>query len=170
MKENCKRKLFISGPVTDTPYYWQKFEEARDFYETKGYAVMIPSVLPVGMANADYARVCMAMIDSADEVAFLPGWHDSVGSKLEHDYCYYTRKPVRLYSDDISNDPSVYAAVLRSHCVKVQAAIETLTAGEHQDEGLIDKAVRFALEKGYSLEFSDDSNGWYTLNLNAPAK
>lgn len=103
MKENCKKKLFISGPITDTPFYWRTFEEARDFYEAEGYAVMNPAELPVGMSNADYARICLSMIDSADEVAFLPGWHESVGAKLEHDYCYYIRKPVKLYSDDISH-------------------------------------------------------------------
>lgn len=100
MKENCKKKLFISGPITDTPFYWREFEEARDFYEAEGYAVMNPAELPVGMSNADYARICLSMIDSADEVAFLPGWHESIGAKLEHDYCYYIRKPVRLYEDD----------------------------------------------------------------------
>lgn len=100
MKENCKKKLFISGPITETPFYWRAFEEAREHYESEGYAVMIPSELPVGMSNADYARICLSMIDSADEVAFLPGWRDSIGARLEHDYCYYIRKPVRLYSDD----------------------------------------------------------------------
>lgn len=101
MKENCKKKLFISGPITDTPFYWRAFEEARDFYETAGYAVLNPAELPVGISNADYARICLSMIDSADEVAFLPGWHESVGAKLEHDYCYYIRKPVKLYKDDV---------------------------------------------------------------------
>ena len=101
MKENCKKKLFISGPITDTPFYWRQFEEARDFYETEGYAVMNPAELPVGMSNADYARICLSMIDSADEVAFLPGWHESVGARLEHDYCYYIRKSVKLYKDDM---------------------------------------------------------------------
>lgn len=101
MDQKTKRKLFISGPITDTPFYWRQFEEARDFYETEGYAVMNPAELPVGMSNADYARICLSMIDSADEVAFLPGWHESVGAKLEHDYCYYIRKPVKLYKDDL---------------------------------------------------------------------
>lgn len=100
MKEKGKKKLFISGPITDTPFYWRAFEEAREFYEAKGYAVMNPSELPVGMTNADYARVCLSMIDSADEVVFLPGWRDSIGARLEHDYCYYIRKPVRLYAND----------------------------------------------------------------------
>lgn len=106
MKENCKKKLFISGPITDTPFYWREFEEARDFYEAEGYAVMNPAELPVGMSNADYARICFSMIDSADEVAFLPGWHESIGAKLEHDYCYYIRKPVHLYGGDANSDES----------------------------------------------------------------
>ena len=103
METKGRKKLFISGPVTGVPYYWREFEKAQGFYEEMGYAVMIPSELPVGMSNADYARICLSMIDSADEVAFLPGWRDSIGCKLEHDYCYYIRKPVRLFTDDAEN-------------------------------------------------------------------
>ena len=99
MKEN--KKLFISGPITGETEYREKFDKARAFYEKFGYIVLNPARLPAGMSNADYARICMAMIDSADEVAFLPGWKDSIGAKLEHDYCYYTGKKVRLYTDDV---------------------------------------------------------------------
>lgn len=100
MKENCKKKLFISGPITDTPFYWRAFEEARDFYEAEGYAVINPAELPVGMSNADYTRICLSMIDSADEVAFLPGWSGSEGAALEWRYCRYTKKPKRYYGND----------------------------------------------------------------------
>ena len=100
METKQKKKLFISGPITGTDDYRERFREAREFYERQGCAVMSPADLPAGMSNADYMRCCLAMIDTADEVVLLPGWHDSVGSRLEHDYCYYTRKKKRLYADD----------------------------------------------------------------------
>lgn len=103
MKENCRKKLFISGPVMGVPYAWKAFDEARVFYMNMGYAVTVPTDLPVGMSNADYARICFSMIDSADEVAFLPGWSKSDRARLEWDYCGYIGKPRRVYEDDVEN-------------------------------------------------------------------
>ena len=100
MDQKTKKKLFISGPVSGKAYYWKAFDEAKTYYSGQGYAVMVPSDLPVGMGHADYARVCLAMVDSADEVAFLPGWEESAGARLEMEYCCYTGKVTRMYEDD----------------------------------------------------------------------
>lgn len=157
MKENCKKKLFISGPITDTPFYWRTFEEARDFYEAEGYAVMNPAELPVGMSNADYARICLSMIDSADEVAFLPGWHESIGAKLEHDYCYYIRKSVRLFWDDVGNggmDGLLKGLkVDREKCEKV-ADDRLKIFGKSTFE---DKEIRIKIDASALPDLSDDA-------------
>lgn len=41
---------------------------------------------------ADYMRICMAMIDVADCVVFLPDTGDSAGARLERAYCEYVGK------------------------------------------------------------------------------
>ena len=91
-----KPKIFISGKITGDPDYKAKFEAAAEAYKKKGYTVLIPSVLPGGMQPADYMRICFAMIDTADVVAFLPGFSKSPGAQLELQYCLYTDKSVRL--------------------------------------------------------------------------
>jgi nucleoside 2-deoxyribosyltransferase len=45
------------------------------------------------MTNEQYARVCLAMVDSADAVLSLPGWDESDGACLERRYALYTGKP-----------------------------------------------------------------------------
>lgn len=45
--------------------------------KNEGHIVLNPAHLPEGMKSADYMRICLAMIDSADLVAFLPGWESS---------------------------------------------------------------------------------------------
>ena len=55
-----------------------------------------PSWMPQGMRPADYMRICFAMIDTADVVAFMPGYETSPGAQLELQYCLYTDKSVRL--------------------------------------------------------------------------
>ena len=61
-----------------------------------------PSWMPQGMQKADYMRICFAMIDTADVVAFLPGYETSPGAQLELQYCCYIDKNIRHYENDKS--------------------------------------------------------------------
>ena len=91
-----KPKIYISGKITGDPDYKAKFEAAADAYRENGYTVLTPSWMPLGMQPADYMRICFAMIDTADLVAFLPGYATSPGAQLELQYCYYIDKEIRL--------------------------------------------------------------------------
>ena len=91
-----KPKIYIAGKITGDPDYKAKFEAAAEAYTQKGYTVLCPSWMPAGMQPADYMRICFAMIDTADVVAFLPGYETSPGAQLELQYCLYTDKSVRL--------------------------------------------------------------------------
>jgi hypothetical protein len=88
-------KVYIGGKITGDPDYRAKFEKAQRDMEWEGHTVLSPAVLPSGMTNADYMRICFAMIDSADMVAFLPDLFDSKGAKLELRYCQYIGKAGR---------------------------------------------------------------------------
>ena len=87
-----RRVVYISGPITGVPRYWEAFEAAEDLITAKGWIPLSPARLPEGMTNEQYIRICFAMIDSADMVLFLPTWPTSLGSRLEHHYCVYTKK------------------------------------------------------------------------------
>lgn len=87
-----KPKLYIAGKITGDPDYKAKFEAAAEEYKKNGYIVLCPSWMPQGLQPADYMRMCFAMIDTADVVAFLPGFSKSPGARLEAEYCFYTDK------------------------------------------------------------------------------
>ena len=89
-------KIYIAGKITGNPNYKAEFERHAIAYEAEGHIVLNPAELPEGMAKEDYMRICFAMIDVADKVYFLHGWHGSVGARLEYDYCKYIGKPVIL--------------------------------------------------------------------------
>ncbi len=91
-----KPKIYIAGKITGEPDYKAKFDAAEQEYNKKGYTVLNPAVLPGGLQPADYMRICFAMIDSADVVAFLPGYRQSAGAQLELQYCLYIDKNVKL--------------------------------------------------------------------------
>lgn len=88
-------KLYIAGKITGDPDYREKFQRAAKDLEQQGYIVLNPATMPEGMEPADYMRICLAMIDTAEIVAFLPDWEESAGARLEYEYCTYTGKPTR---------------------------------------------------------------------------
>lgn len=89
-------KIYIAGKITGDPDYKEKFEHAARSCENRGYTVLNPASLPEGMLPADYMRICLSMIDTADIVSFLPGYETSSGAQLEIQYCLYTEKSVWL--------------------------------------------------------------------------
>lgn len=93
--------VYLSGPITGVPKYWEAFEKAEDFLTSLGWAVLSPAKHPQGLTNEQYMRIDFAMIDVADVVFFLPGWSGSAGSKLELNYCFYTEKPVAFDIDKL---------------------------------------------------------------------
>lgn len=88
------KKIYIAGKITGDPNYQLKFIRARQHLTKEGYTVLTPAVLPEGMTKADYMKICFAMIDVADAVAFLPDYLDSQGAMVEMAYCQYIGKEI----------------------------------------------------------------------------
>ena len=100
--------VYIAGKISGNPEYKAQFEDTKlrvkdairlvggleGVHEVKPEPVVLnPADLPEGMTEADYMRICFAMIDCADLVIFQPEWPESVGAGLEYTYCKYTGKP-----------------------------------------------------------------------------
>ena len=94
-------KAYISGKITGDPNYHKKFQWAQEDLEGQGFTVLNPAELPEGMWPADYMRICMTMMDSADLVAFLPDYTESRGAQLEWAWCQYVGKQT-MYLESMS--------------------------------------------------------------------
>lgn len=94
-------KAYIAGKITGDTEYQEKFGRAQRLLEEEGFVVLNPAVMAEGMRPADYMRICFAMMDSADIVAFLPDWIKSRGAGLEHEWCQYVGKQT-MYLDQMS--------------------------------------------------------------------
>lgn len=97
-------KIYIAGKITGDLDYKRRFAAVQQLIESRGHIVLNPAVLPQGMSNSDYMRICMAMIDVADVVTFIPGFDNSRGAMMEFEYCTYIGKTCVSKIADIVGD------------------------------------------------------------------
>lgn len=96
-----KKVIYIAGPITGVKNYWEAFEKVDDELTSRGFVVLTPSRLPWNLDNDKAMKICLAMIDQADAVYFLPGWSRSIGANLEMLYGKYTGKPCFTNLEDL---------------------------------------------------------------------
>lgn len=94
-----KTKIYLAGRINGNAGYREEFGEAERFYRERGFTVLNPAQLPEGMEQADYMRICVAMIDSAEIVMMLPDWEMSPGARVEKAYAEYAGKTVALHEE-----------------------------------------------------------------------
>lgn len=85
-----KRRVYISGPITNNPDFKLKFGNAEKHLKKSFDSVVNPaevcSFLPMDLAHDEYMRVCFAMMDLCDCVYFLKEWKYSNGARQEMIY------------------------------------------------------------------------------------
>lgn len=86
--------VYIAGKISGDKNYKRKFEKIKAIYNRCGFTVLNPAELPYGMNNADYMRICMSMIDTADVISFLPDYKNSKGAIIERLYAEYIGKEI----------------------------------------------------------------------------
>lgn len=98
------------------------------------------------MQPADYMRICFAMIDTADVVAFLPDFKQSAGAEVEHTYCRYIDKNIRHYEDDRNK---------AQRAAKISADLLTSKAAPVMPDPVeeIKKAIEEELQRRYTPTF-----------------
>lgn len=82
-------KIYISGAITGTSDYMERFAAAEKMLTESGYIVINPakvmSELPV-MKYEQYMEISMLLLSMCSMVYMLNGWERSTGANREYGY------------------------------------------------------------------------------------
>lgn len=96
-------KLYISGPITGTDDYMERFAVAQKELEDEGWSVVNPALvnsnLPKDTEWEDYMRMAVCMIDMCETVYFLDGWKESRDANIEYGYALAKGKDIMLQEE-----------------------------------------------------------------------
>ena len=83
-------RVYISGAITGTDDYMERFAKAENELTEKGYSVVNPAKvnaqLPEDTTYEEYMKMSFCMLDMCDGIYLLKGWEKSCGSNRELGY------------------------------------------------------------------------------------
>lgn len=99
VKASCRNgKIYISGPITGTNDYMERFAGRQLALEEEGYTVVNPAAvnaqLPENTAYEEYMQMAFLMLGMCDAIYMMKGWEQSCGAKREYEYACAKRKTV----------------------------------------------------------------------------
>ena len=83
-------KIYISGAITGTDNYIERFAKAEKELTEQGYSVVNPAKvnaqLPIDTTYEENMKMCFCMLDMCDSIYMLKGWKKSCGANRELGY------------------------------------------------------------------------------------
>ena len=93
-----KERIYISGAITGTDDFMERFAKAQRELESQGYSVINPALvnsnMPEDTTYEEYMKMAFTMIDMCKTIYFLDGWEKSVGANFERAYAIKASKNI----------------------------------------------------------------------------
>lgn len=96
-------KIFISGKITGNPDYKEHFDKVERKLRQLGDIPINPTILPLGLSDADYMKIGLSMLETCDAIYMLSNWENSKGATIEYNYARYLNKRVYFEKQIQSN-------------------------------------------------------------------
>lgn len=85
-----KERIYISGAITGTDDFMERFGKAQKELENQGYSVINPALvnsnMPEDTTYAEYMKMAFTMLDMCQTIYLLNGWEKSTGANREREY------------------------------------------------------------------------------------
>lgn len=82
-----KERIYISGAITGTSDYMERFAKAERDLEEAGCEVINPAKvnaqLPKSTTHEEYMKMSLCMLEMCDSIYMLNGWQLSKGANME---------------------------------------------------------------------------------------
>jgi hypothetical protein len=105
--EGRQMRIFISGPITGTKDYLERFAAAERELSRRGYKPLNPAkvlaVVPFELSWEACMRVTRGLLDACDAIYMLKGWENSAGAIVEHEEAIHYGLEIR-YEDNEQAD------------------------------------------------------------------
>ena len=85
-------KIYISGPITGTTDYMERFQKAEEFLKELSpdadviNPAKVSANLPESTGYEDYMKLSLCLLEMCDVIYMMKGWDDSKGALLEFQY------------------------------------------------------------------------------------
>ena len=100
-------RVYISGAITGTDDYMERFAKAEKELTDKGWSVVNPAKvnaqLPEDTNYEEYMKMCFCMLDMCDSICMLKDWEKSCGANRELGYSMAKKKTV-FYEYELINE------------------------------------------------------------------
>lgn len=116
-----KTRIYISGPITGTTDYMERFEEVEKLLVSMDYDVINPAKvnasLPTSCSWQEYMALCYSMMHISDAIFLLENWTKSKGAVVEHNYM--AKKNAPMVFQDKSKSEEEIKAIVEAHIKKL---------------------------------------------------
>ena len=96
-------KIYISGKITGTTDYIERFAAAEEKLAAAGFVTVNPArvngELPQETTYDEYMAMSLTMLDMCQAIYMLDGWESSTGASIEFERAYETKKMIFFESE-----------------------------------------------------------------------